>query len=147
MATPLDPTVARVFAAYPRSVRVKLLALRALIFAVARRTPEAGALRESLKWGQPSYATEATGSGSPLRIDALRAVPGGYALYFHCQTTLVDSIRRKFGDRFRYEGNRALHFAAAERLPRVELGECIAMALTYHSSQRPPRTPIGLRIK
>ena len=53
-------------------------------------------------------------------------------MYFHCQTTLVDSFRIKFGDLLRYEGNRAILFHARELIPTDIVCECIRMALTYH---------------
>ena len=138
-----NPAVARVFSDYQPAVRTKLLKLRELIFSTAKRTPGVGALGESLKWGQPSYLTAETKSGSTIRLDALRSKPGGYALYFHCQTDLVENFRQKFGSKFRYEGNRALLFSASDQLPEAELIECIAAALTYHLKKKGKRTPIG----
>ena len=75
-----------VFEAYPQPVRSRLLALRRLIFDTAKTTTGVGALEEALKWGQPSYLTTESKSGSTIRIDQLKAEAGGYALYFHCQT-------------------------------------------------------------
>jgi hypothetical protein len=56
--------VAAVFKAYPPAVRTRLLALRELVFDVAATTPEVGRLTETLKWGQPSYLTAESGSGT-----------------------------------------------------------------------------------
>ena len=75
-----------VFGAYPGQVRAKLLALRKLIFDTAKTTSGVGALEETLKWGQPSYLTTESKSGSTIRIDQVKAEAGGYAVYFHCQT-------------------------------------------------------------
>lgn len=69
------------------------------------------------------------------------------ALYVHCQTTLVATFRKTFGATFRYEGNRALIFDAAEPLPAPELAACIALALTYHLQKRPTRVPLGRLIR
>ena len=138
-----NPAVARVFSTYPAAVRTKLLKLRELIFSTAKRTPGVGVLEESLKWSQPSYLTPETKSGSTIRLDALRSNPGGYALYFHCQTDLVENFRQKFGEKFRYEGNRALLFSVSEPPAEAALGECIAAALTYHLAKQGKRTPIG----
>jgi hypothetical protein len=139
--------VATVFARYAPDIRDALLKLRALIFSRAERLPAVGALTETLKWGQPAYLTNASGSGSTLRLDALRKQPGKFAIYFHCQTTLVHEFREAFSDRFQYEGNRALIFDAGRRLPQRELGFCIDQSLTYHLRKRAPRLPIGLQIK
>ena len=51
-----------------------------------------GPLTETLKWGQPSYLTQESGSGSTVRIDRLKK-GDGYAIYFHCQSGLVDEFR------------------------------------------------------
>lgn len=149
----LSPSVARVFGGYPTPVRRRLLELRELIFTVAAHTPEAGPLEETLKWGQPSYVTAETKSGSTIRLDAIRRQPGKYALYFHCQTTLVESFRRRFGAKFIYESNRALLFSAADPVPERELRQCIAAALTYHLMKgepvlidRPARLPAQNRM-
>lgn len=142
-----DPAVARVFADYPGPVRGKLGELRDLIFSTAKRTPGVGALEETLKWGQPSYLTTETKSGSTIRIDAIRSIPGSYAIYFHCQTTLVETFKSRFGARFRYEGNRALIFSASEKIDGPELGECIALALTWHLRKKGRRVPIGRLIR
>lgn len=138
-----DPRVAEVFANFPEPVRPKLLKLRELIFQTAAKNSGIGPLQETLKWGQPSYLTIETKSGSTVRLDALRGTAGGYALYFHCQTSLVEDFRKKFGGKFSYEGNRALHFSATESLPTDQVRECISAALTYHLNKRPPHTPIG----
>lgn len=59
-----DPAVAAVFAAYPAGMRKRLLALRALVLDVAAKTEGVGPLTETLKWGQPSYLTDETKSGT-----------------------------------------------------------------------------------
>jgi len=72
-----DPQVAALFKAYPAAVRAKLMALRELVLDTAARTAGVGPLTETLKWGQPSYLTEETGSGTTVRIDRLKAESGG----------------------------------------------------------------------
>ena len=138
-----DPAVARVFATYPAPVRRKLSILRDLIFSTAKRTAGVGQLEETLKWGQPSYLTSETKSGSTIRLDSIPRVPGSFAIYFHCQTTLVETFKENFGDKFRYEGNRALIFSPGDKIPEVELRTCITLALTYHLKKTKNRIPIG----
>lgn len=60
-------SVASVFRSYPAALRPMLLALRELILDVAARTDGVGPLTETLKWGQPSYLTAETGSGTTVR--------------------------------------------------------------------------------
>jgi Domain of unknown function (DU1801) len=130
-ATKPDAAVDAVFEAYPEHLRTKLLALRRLIFDTARSTDGVGALEEALKWGQPSYLTTETKSGSTIRIDRAKSAANGYAIYFHCQTDLVATFRALYPD-LTYEGNRSILLDAAEDLPEAALRHCVALALTYH---------------
>lgn len=126
-----DEKVAAVFKAYPPALRTKLKALRELIFDVAANTSGVGPLSETLRWGQPSYLTASTGSGSTVRLDRLKK-EDGYALYFHCQSGLVGQFRELYGDTFRYEGKRALLFGQGDRVPVTALRHCVGLALTHH---------------
>lgn len=130
--------VRAVFDAYPVKLRAGLLELRQLIFDTARATAGVGPLVETLKWGQPAYMPARPRTGSPIRIDALKSVEPRYAVFFHCQTTLVASMRERYRDLFVFEGNRALVFSLGKALPRDALAHGIAMALTYHVKRRKP---------
>ena len=134
-----DSAVASVFKAYPPGIRARLMALRELVFDTARQTAGVGRLSETLKWGQPSYLTEETGSGTTVRIDRLKA-GDGYAAYFHCQSGLIGQFRELYPDTFRYEGKRAIVFAAGDRVPVRELRHCIALALTHHARKKKPKS-------
>ena len=94
-----DPAVDAVFSAYPAPLKARLLALRRLIFDTARTTKGVGALQETLKWGQPSYLTPETKSGSTIRIDQVKSAADQYAVYFHCQTDLVETFRELYPTR------------------------------------------------
>jgi Domain of unknown function (DU1801) len=131
-----DPQVARVFNRYPKRMKQKLMKLRELIFDVAAKTKDVGKLEETLKWGEPAYLTSESKSGSLIRIDVQKSDPSRYAMYFHCQTSLVDSFRTLFPDSFRYEKNRVIVFEESERVPVNELRTCISMALTYHLTKK-----------
>ena len=130
-----DVRVAALFKAYPAGVRARLMALRALVFDVAARTEGVRRLLETLKWGQPSYLTEETGSGTTVRIDRLKD-RDGYAIYFHCQSGLVDAFRAIYPDTFTYEGKRAIVFDTTDRVPGRQLRHCVALALTHHARKR-----------
>lgn len=132
-----SPDVAAAFAARPAAVRGRLKKLRALIFDVAAETKGVGRIEETLKWGQPSYLTAETKSGSTIRIDAHK--DGGYAAYFHCQSGLVPAFREIYGDTLRFEGDRVILFEADEAPPNGPLRHCIAMALTHHLTKRKRR--------
>jgi uncharacterized protein DUF1801 len=131
-----DPAVDAVFNTYPTPLKTKLLALRRLIFDTARTTAGVGALQETLKWGQPSYLTTATKSGSTVRIDQVKSAPGCYAIYFHCQTDLVETFRQLYPTEFTYGGNRSILLNAKDTIPAPALRHCIALALTYHLNKR-----------
>lgn len=126
-----SPEVKAVYDAYPKRLKQKILDMRALIFHVAQMTPAVGALEETLKWGQPSFLTPSK-SGTTIRLDRIRNSEDQFALYFHCQTTLVATFREIYGDTLSYEKNRALHFNVEDALPISAIEDCICMALTYH---------------
>jgi len=128
--------VAVVFEAYPRSVKTKLMFLRQLIFDVASVTKGVGELEETLKWGQPSYLTTQSKSGSLIRIDQVKSREAKYAMYFHCQTTLVDTFREMYPNEFKFEGNRSIIFSENEKVPLNKLRHCISLALTYHLNKK-----------
>jgi Domain of unknown function (DU1801) len=130
------PDVAETFDSYPPRIRKKLMTLRALVMDVARQTSGVGVLEESLKWGEPAYVTAASKSGSTIRIAWKKSQPAQYAMYFNCQTTLVDSFKTMFPTAFKFEGNRALLFDEHDDVPVEALRICIGMALTYHSKKR-----------
>lgn len=120
------------FNGYPTNIKKKLLELRALIFRVAQNEKAVGPLEETLRWGQPSYITSVTKSGSTIRIDQYKKSVDQYAIYFHCQTSLVEDFHFMFGDILEYEGNRALIFNVKKPFPEEIVYQCIKMALTYH---------------
>jgi hypothetical protein len=126
-----DRAVAAVFKAYPADLRRRLMSLRELVFETAAQTDGVGALSETLKWGQPSFLTQETGSGTTVRIDRLKK-SDGYAIYFHCQSGLVGHFKELYPDTFRYEGKRAIVFDAKDRVPVKALRHCIGLALTHH---------------
>jgi hypothetical protein len=131
----LNAEVAAKFDAYPPDVRPKLLALRELVFQVAATAQGVGEIEESLKWGEPAYATR-NKSSSAVRMDWKKKDPDHYAMYFNCQTNLVESFRTLFPDDFRFEGNRALVFSLDDKVPQDSLAMCIAASLTYHLKKR-----------
>src|SRR3990167_1681428 len=128
--------VQKKFDSYPKNIKPKLLFLRELIFRVASCTAGVGDVEETLKWGEPSYMTSQTHSGSTVRIDWKKGTPAHYYIYFNCKTTLVDTFKEIYGKLFTYGGNRSLIFYKDDHLPLDELSDCIAMAFTYHLSKK-----------
>lgn len=127
-------------------MRSRLLALRRLILDTAKATDGVGALDETIKWGQVSYLTTESKSGSTIRIDRVKSTPNQIAIYFHCQTNLVETFRELYPDLV-YSGNRAILLDAAKELPKEALGHCVALALTYHFRKRKTLASISSRAR
>jgi hypothetical protein len=131
----IDPAVAAVLDSYPKPVRSRLLALRRLILDTACKTEGVGRIEEALKWGQASYLTSESKSGSTVRIDRVKSTDDQVAVYFHCQTNLVETFRELYPE-LSFGGNRAILLDADRKLPETELRHCVALALTYHLGKR-----------
>ena len=85
--------------------------------------------------GMPNYLAR---GGSTVRIDWDDSYPDQYEMYFHCQTSLVDTFRELYGDTLRFEGKRAVVFELSDPVPVDDLKNCILMTLTYHHRRHPP---------
>jgi len=131
-----NPKVEIKFETYPKEVRNKLEYLRKLIIETATEIETIEEIEETLKWGEPSYLVK---KGSTIRIDWKTKTPNQYAIYFKCTSKLVTTFREIYGDTFKYENNRAILFDLADKVPEVELKECIGLALKYHLVKNKPR--------
>jgi hypothetical protein len=132
-----------VFKAYPQPARATLLALRRLILDTAKTTAGVGRIEEALKWGQPSYLTPKTKSGSTVRIDHVDGQQ--VAIYFHCQTDLVTTFRELYPDKWSYGGNRCILLDADDKIDDAALRHCVALALTYHLNKRKAHAALPAR--
>lgn len=128
----IPSAVSAVYETYPAAARSLLLSIRKLVFETAARLPEAGPLTETLKWGEPSYLTQATKSGTTIRLAWSPKRPETASLFVSCQTTLIEAWREQHGDLMDFVGNREVRLPLAAPLPIEALAHCIAMALTYH---------------
>lgn len=124
-----DPRLKEVFADYPDFVRPKMEYLRGLIRETAEETEPVNELQETLKWNEPSFITKI---GSTLRIDWKEKQPNQYAMYFQCNSRLIETFRLVFRETFDFEGKRAIIFQLDQEIPKNELKQCIRTALTYH---------------
>lgn len=131
-----DPVVKSVFDNYPSSIKEKLFALRQLIFDVAESADGVGELTETLRWGDPSYLTNQTKSGSIIRINSIKPSETDYAIYFHCQTQLVSTFRQLYPGKFNFIGNRCMRFKQDDVVSVKELKHCIELALTYNLNKK-----------
>ncbi|CCN34355.1 conserved hypothetical protein [Vibrio nigripulchritudo SO65] len=130
----MDEQIQGVFDQFPKSVKEHLLQVRTLIFSVAEEH-QLGSVEETLKWGQPSYMVK---TGSTVRLGFDRNDPQTYCVYFHCQTTLVETFRELYGDEMEYQGNRAIVFRIDKPLAEPQLRHCLYLALNYHKLKHLP---------
>jgi len=128
-----DPEVADVLNGYPKHMKKKLLFLRKLVLETASETVEE--LEETLKWGEPSYLTK---NGSTIRMDWKKSNPDQYAMYFNCNTKLVDTFKELYREKFTFHGNRAIVFNENDKIPITELKHCISLSLNYHRIKHLP---------
>ena len=132
----VPPDVEQRFSLYEEGLRRRLLKVREIIFEVARRTAGVGPITEGLRWNQPAYLTEQSGSGSLIRIDGIKSCPDKIGVFFHCQTSLVGTFRALYEGTFEFEGNRCLLLSTKQPIPKKELAHCIELALTYRLKDR-----------
>jgi hypothetical protein len=140
-----NAAVAAVFDFFPPKIRARLLALRALIFDTAAATKGVGVLEETLRWGEPSYLTTQSQSGSMIRLN-FRG--GSCVMYFHCRTNLVARFREIYPGRLNYEGNRAILLGDGDDddFPEDAIRHCVALALTYRLDRKKENGPRRKRV-
>jgi hypothetical protein len=112
------------------------MSLRQPFFDVASSTEGVGKLEETLKWGDPSFLTSETKSGSMIRINWKGKKRNQYAMYFLCQKNLVKTFKKRYPTKLRFEGNQAIIFGIDEQIPIKDLRQCILLALTHKLSKK-----------
>ena len=138
--TLMNPEVAAVFESYPQQIKAKLLFLRQLIFDTAASIESVGEIEEALRWGEPSYLTPKTKSGSTIRIAWKKSQGEKYSMFFKCTANLVPAFKEKYPKKFKYGGNRSIDFHLNDKVAIKELKRCIALALTYHRNKKLSKT-------
>ncbi|MEM0963226.1 MAG: DUF1801 domain-containing protein [Bacteroidota bacterium] len=133
---PAPNAVRQVYESYPSPLRERLLALRDLVLVTAAETPGVGRIEEALRWGEPSFLTSETRSGTTVRIAPLRDATSEYGVFVNCQTALIGTFRQLYPDLFRFDGSRGLLFDADDEVPTDALAHCLALALRYHADKR-----------
>lgn len=132
----INSQVDAVFNSYPDNFKIKLLNLRQLILETAAAIQIVGEIEETLKWGEPSYLTPESKSGSTIRIAWKEAKKDQYSIFFKCTADLVPAFKEKFPTKFKFGGNRSIDFSLNDKVPEKELKQCIALALTYHRNKK-----------
>ena len=110
--------------------------LRQLILETAASIESVGEIEETLKWGEPSYLTPKTKSGSTIRIAWKKSQGEQYSIYFKCTANLVPESKEKYPGEFKFGGNRSIDFHIDDKVSVRELKSCIALALTYHLNKK-----------
>ena len=131
-----DSAVAKIYEAWPKDLRAKILDLRTMIFDVAANTPNVGTIEETLKWNVPAYLTVQPKSGTTIRLEGKGDI-GSYGLYVPCSTSLIEQCRELYPQVFSFNKNRGIVFTLSDKVPEDELRHFIAMALTYHVKSAP----------
>ena len=129
----MSPAVAAVLDAYPAPLRERLMRLRLLIRETAAETPGVGPLEETLKWGEVSYLTTESGSGTTVRIGRDKR-SGRPTIFVNCQTDLLSRYRTLYPEAFDYDGERGVVIGDAP--DEAALKHVIALALTYHVAKK-----------
>lgn len=122
-----DPIVKKRFEEYPSKQRAALLEIRQETFDIARNIDPNERLVENLKWNQPTYTAK---NGTPIRLDSFD--DDKIAIFFHCQTNLIEQFREIFQEDLEFSKNRAIVIDPSLPLPIADLRVCIQMGLTYH---------------
>ncbi|HEY0921147.1 DUF1801 domain-containing protein [Rheinheimera pacifica] len=130
----MKPDIEAKFASYPVEAQQQLKDIRRLVFSVAEEHG-LGAVDETLKWGEASYCVK---GGSPIRIDWKAKDPNAIKVYFHCQTSLVETFREIYREEFEYEGNRAIVIPLGAFAGAGPLRHCLQIAMQYHSLKHLP---------
>jgi len=58
------------------------------------------------------------------------------AVYFNCQTTIINDIKQRYADKFTCKDNRVLLLPVKQPVPAEELSECMNIALKYHVNKK-----------
>jgi hypothetical protein len=119
---------------YPEPARVYLIKIRDLIHDIAEEE-SLGLITESLKWGEPSFASK---KGSPIRMDWKAKHPDVVSIFFNCKTTLVETFKEVYGHSLQFAGSREIIISLEKPMPIQELRGCLAMALRYHELKHLP---------
>ena len=113
----------------PQSMLDQLMQIRSWIYELAEADERIGMIQECLKWGEPSFLTPITKSGSTIRL--AKVDDSMFGIYFNCKTTIAQEIAIQFPE-LNCDGKRALYFPTNQKIPKTKLIVCLKKALLYH---------------
>lgn len=115
---------------YPDQVQPRILELRDIILEIANNNPEIDFIGEDLKWGEPSFLTNS--SGSTIRIDWKKKNPNTISIFVNCQTKLISIYKELYPYDFEYIGKREIRLPLDEKYSKKNIRKCIELALKYN---------------
>ena len=136
LRTTITPSVHDVIKSWPDAAQRYALALRGLIFDIAKANKRIGPLTETLKWNEPAYLTQQSKSGSTLRYGWKAKRPGKISVFVNCKTTLIAEFQNSFAGELTFESTRAIWLDLSAPMPKDILAICIGKTLTYHLDKR-----------
>lgn len=131
---PPHPSITAALSTYPPAIRKKILTLRSLIYEIANSTEGVGAIEETLKWGEPSFAPKNPKSGTAIRLAWHKKTPDQFGLYVHCGTNLIPTFKKKYPSKFKYDKTRGIIFSKTSTVSSKEIRAFITNALTYYKT-------------
>ncbi|MEP3197591.1 MAG: DUF1801 domain-containing protein [Lentilitoribacter sp.] len=128
----MNEQVRKAYDRFDALVAKRLLEIRLLILELAEQDDQIGAITETLKWGEPSYLTEQSKSGTTIRLSNVKDDTNYCGIYVHCQTRLISEFRDSFADVLEFSGNRAVLIDVNKPLEEIPVKMFLQKALTYH---------------
>ncbi|TKZ21691.1 hypothetical protein FAP39_03565 [Shimia litoralis] len=130
----LPKDVQAVVRSWPSAAQSHFYTLRDILWGVAAADPAIGHLSEALRWGEPSFLTKQSGSGTTLRISWSAKHPDDIGIYVICRTDMLEQVRSLYPDSFRYVGTRGAMLSLNSDIPEDAVAFCGQRAFTYHLS-------------
>lgn len=127
--------VEKVLNDFPNSVTQSLSTLRDLIIESAKDTGTISQLEETIKWGEAAFIAP---QGSTIRLGWKPAKPEHVAIYFNCNSRLVETFKELYANELLFEGKRAIMVPMNKPLPKSILKHCLQLALIYHQRKHLP---------
>lgn len=128
----MNEQVRKAYDRFDALVAKRLLEIRLLILELAEQDDQIGKITETLKWGEPSYLTEQSKSGTTIRLSKVKDEANYCGIYVHCQTRLISEFRDSFADVLEFSGNRAVLIDVSKPLKETPVKMFLQKALNYH---------------
>ena len=132
MRQTLPNDLQNVICEWPKDAQTHFHGLREIVHDTAASNPKVGPLTETLKWGEPSFLTDKSRSGTTLRICWKAKTPAEIGLFVICRTDMLEQVRALFPDAFRFEGTRAAYLPLSQPIPVDAVSFLTSRTQTYH---------------